>query len=673
LKSKHRAAAVSYLSNISLRWAIGLIVPALCVLLAGTWLTAKLLTEDLLKKDATEAARNWAEFLAVNVPDLEQIAAGEVPSTASLTFFEATRKTGKVFGFVIFNKDGYSQLVSDRSRIATVDLSEFSSQAAYAAKTGQPVVDIRSGSFESPSPYLAEAFVPVLVNGKTVAIVADFVDETAHRDYFHYDAWLASVALCGLTGLAFCLPAIAWYRRTREKQQADRRIQFLAHHDVLTGLPNRARLIERLQGALAVLPSRGGNVAIYFIDIDYFKQVNDTFGHDGGDFLLNTIGQRLSAMTRIEDMVARFGGDEFVIVQTGLVNKAQAEVFAKRIVTILSAPLYFKELEISATSTIGAAIAPADGVTPDRLLTSADLALYAGKTAGRSCVRFFTPDMDEAMQKRVALEKILRDIVAHEGLALQYQPVLEMSGRHLVGFEALVRLPAPDGTLIPPEAFIPLAEELRLIDRIGAWVLREACRAAMSWPEHLTVAVNLSPAQFASGSIEETVAKALKESGLKPQRLELEITETLLLANTEATMATLRKLKAMGVSIVMDDFGTGYSSLSYLWKFPFDKIKIDRSFMAAFEQSDDGVETVVKSIIALGREMKMRVTVEGVETARQVDFLYNAHADQVQGFYFGVPVPASEISADVLKDFRKSLVAGKPGDSKARLVKSAKG
>jgi diguanylate cyclase (GGDEF)-like protein len=663
---------VSYLSNISLRWAIGLIIPVLCVLLAGTWLTAKILTDDLLNEDATEAARTWAEFLAVNVPDLEQIAAGELPSKASLSFFEATSKAGQVFRYVIYNKEGYSQLVSDRSRIATVDLSEFSSKAAYAAKIGQPVVDIRTSNFENRSSFFAVAFVPVVINGRTVATVADFVDETAHRDYFYHDALLASVALCGLTGLAFCLPAIAWYRRTREKQRADRRIQFLAHHDVLTGLPNRARLIERLQGALAVLPATGGNIAIYFIDIDYFKRVNDTLGHDGGDFLLNTIGQRLSAMTRIEDMVARFGGDEFVIVQTGVVDKAQAEVFAKRIVSILSAPMYFKELEICAASTIGVAIAPADGVTPERLLTRADLALYAGKTAGRNCVRFFTPEMDEAMHKRVALEKILRDTVAHEGLLLQYQPVIAMSDRHLVGYEALVRLPAPDGTLIAPTTFIPLAEELRLIDKIGAWVLREACTTAMSWPERLTVAVNLSPAQFASGSIVDTVAKALKESGLKPHRLELEITETLLLANTEATMATLRKLKAMGVSIVMDDFGTGYSSLSYLWKFPFDKIKIDRSFMAAFEQSDDGVETVVKSIIALGREMKMRVTVEGVETAHQVDFLYNAHADQVQGFYFGKPVPASEISADVLKDFRKSLVAGMPVDAKVHLVKSVK-
>jgi len=656
---------VSCLSNISLRWAIVLIVPALCIPLAGTWLTAKFLTEDLLKKDATEAARTWAEFLAVNVPDLEQIAAGELPSTASLSFFQATSKAGEVYRYVIYNKDGYSQLVSDRSHIAPVDLSEFSSQAAYAAKTGRPVVDIRNGIDNRPA-YFAVAFVPVVVNGRTVATVADFVDETTHRDYFYYDAWLASFALCSVTGLAFCLPAIAWYRRTREKQQADRRIEFLAHHDVLTGLPNRARLIERLRGALAALPSTGGNIAIYFIDIDYFKQVNDTFGHDGGDFLLNTIGQRLSAITRIEDMVARFGGDEFVIVQTGLVDKAQAEAFAKRIVSILNAPMYFKELEISATSTIGVAVAPGDGLTPERLLTSADLALYAGKTDGRNSVRFFTPEMDEAMRKRVALEKILRHTVAREGLALEYQPVLEMSDRHLVGFEALVRLPAPDGTLIPPETFIPLAEELRLIDKVGEWVLREACCTAMSWPEHLTVAVNLSPAQFSSGSIEDTVAKALTASGLEPNRLELEITETLLLSNTEATLAILRKLKAMGVSIVMDDFGTGYSSLSYLWKFPFDKIKIDRSFMAAFEQSDDGVETVVKSIIALGREMKMRVTVEGVETARQVDFLYKAHADQVQGFYFGEPVPASEISADVLKDFRKSFAVGQPVDAKVQ-------
>jgi EAL domain-containing protein (putative c-di-GMP-specific phosphodiesterase class I) len=224
--------------------------------------------------------------------------------------------------------------------------------------------------------------------------------------------------------------------------------------------------------------------------------------------------------------------------------------------------------------------------------------------------------------------------------------------------------------LILPEVFLPLAEELRLIDKIGEWVLREACRTATSWPEHITVAVNLSPAQFASGSVEDAVANALKESGLKSNRLELEITETLLLAKTDVIVATLKRLKAMGVSIVMDDFGTGYSSLSYLWKFRFDKIKIDRSFMEAFKEPDDGVQTVVKSIIELGREMKLRVTVEGVETDRQVDFLSNANADQVQGYYFGDPLPASELSADALRDFGRRW---RPNESQSELTADISG
>ena len=639
--------------------------------MTGTWLTAKVLTDYLVNEDATESARNWAEFLATNLPDLKEIADGEMPSIASQTFFEATRKAGEVYRYVIFNKDGYSQLQSDRTSTRLLDLAEFSSQAAYTAKSGQPLVDIRRTQTENRTTYIAEAFVPVFVDGKSVATVGAFVDETARRNRFYTASLLASIALCALTGLSFAAPAIAWYRRTREKQQADRRIQFLAHHDVLTGLANRARLIERMQAALAVIPIAGGMVAVHFIDIDHFKQVNDTLGHDGGDFLLKTVGQRLNAVTQIEDMVARFGGDEFVVVQTAFVDRAQAETFARRVASILSAPICFKDEEISTTFTIGVALYPGDGVTPDRLLKSADLALYSGKAAGRNCIRFFEPEMDAVTQKRVTFEKTIREAVAHNKLALHYQPIFEMSGKSLVGFEALVRLVASDGTLIPPATFIQLAEEMRLIDKIGAWVLHEACRTAASWPDHLTVAVNLSPIQFESGDIEGAVAAALTNSGLNPHRLELEITESLLLNNTDATMAILKNLKAMGVSVVMDDFGTGYSSLSYLWKFPFDKIKIDRSFMDGFENSGRDVETVVRTIIALGREMKMLVTVEGVETAYQADFLYDAGADQVQGFYFGKPVPATEISAVVLKNFHKSLVGGDRVNAKLRLLKPA--
>ena len=233
--------------------------------------------------------------------------------------------------------------------------------------------------------------------------------------------------------------------------------------------------------------------------------------------------------------------------------------------------------------------------------------------------------------------------------------MFEISDRRLIGFEALIRLRKDDGTLIPPLVFIPVAEDLRLIDKVGAWVLREACRTAATWPENLTIAVNLSPAQFLAGSVSDIVAAALKETGLAAHRLELEITETLLLGNSEAILAELRTLKAMGVAIVMDDFGTGYSSLSYLWRFPFDKIKIDRSFMQSFDGSGHNAKTVVKTIIALGRELDMRVTVEGVETAKQADFLGEIDGDQAQGFFFGRPVPASEIGAGVLADFQKLL------------------
>ena len=334
----------------------------------------------------------------------------------------------------------------------------------------------------------------------------------------------------------------------------------------------------------------------------------------------------------------------------------------------------FREQSIIATASVGVALAPEDGTDPERLLKSADLALYKAKADGRNCVRFFLPEMDAELQARCKLERIIRDAVLHDRFELHYQPLFEMPGRHLLGFEALIRLPAEDGTLIPPLVFIPVAEELRLIDKIGAWVLREACRTAATWPDHLTVAVNLSPVQFLAGNVSDIVDAALKEADLAPHRLELEITETLILGNSDAIMAELQTIKAMGVSIVMDDFGTGYSSLSYLWRFPFDKIKIDRSFMEGFDGSGRDARTVVRTIIALGRELNMRVTVEGIENAKQAAFLDEVDGDQAQGFFFGRPVPSSEVSANILTDFQKRSAAASRAtaeDVRRRLVKSS--
>jgi diguanylate cyclase (GGDEF)-like protein len=464
---------------------------------------------------------------------------------------------------------------------------------------------------------------------------------------------------------------VATFEDITEWQEAQAQISHMAHHDALTGLANRTQLVEKLENALAVLPLRGGSIAVHFIDLDRFKSVNDTLGHDGGDFLLKTVAERLRSVTRVDDVVARLGGDEFVVVQTKVNGKDQAEEFARRLASAVTAPVKFREQVIVATMSVGVALAPADGTNPERLLKSADLALYKAKADGRNCIRFFLTEMDTELQERFKLESIIREAVRHDRFELHYQPLFEISEQRLIGFEALIRLPADDGTLIPPLVFIPVAEDLRLIDKIGAWVLREACRTAATWPENLTVAVNLSPAQFLTGSVSDIVAAALKETGLAAHRLELEITETLLLGNSKAIMTELQTLKAMGVAIVMDDFGTGYSSLSYLWRFPFDKIKIDRSFMQGFDGSGRDVKTVVKTIIALGRELNMRVTVEGVETATQAAFLDKADGDQAQGFFFGRPVPASEVSANILADFRKTHPAlSSAGGSEGKRLKA---
>jgi diguanylate cyclase (GGDEF)-like protein len=628
----------------------------------GVWQVLKSTVDRLLYWDATAAAESWAKYVAENVTDLEDIADGQPPSGESMAFFIRTQQIRHVFGFEILNLYGNLQLTSDGSKISTVRGAVHSDTAARAAELGQPVISVKEGTPPVRPKIYSEAYLPVIVNGRPRAVVAAYVDLTEQRDHFRQAFSFAALALCLLISGAVGIPTIAWYRRTKEKQQADRRIRFLAHHDALTGLSNRAQLIEKLENALAILPLRGGCLAVHFIDLDHFKEVNDTLGHDGGDFLLKTVAERLRTVTRPDDIVARLGGDEFVVVQTDIDGKGQVEDFARRLTSAVTAPMKLKEHEIAATVSVGVALAPADGTNPERLLKSADLALYKSKADGRNCTCFFESKMDAALQARIALEKTLRDAVQNERFILHYQPVFEISGQCLIGFEALIRLPAEDGTLIPPMTFIPIAEDLRLIGKIGAWVLREACKAAANWPEPLTVAVNLSPAQFEAGSISNVVASALKETGLAPSRLELEITETLLLGHSDAVMTELQSLKAMGIAIVMDDFGTGYSSLSYLWRFPFDKIKIDRSFMQGFDASGRDAETVVKTIIALGRQLNMRVTVEGVETAKQAAFLDAADADQVQGFFFGRPVSASEIGAIILKDFGKLL----PAESSAK-------
>jgi diguanylate cyclase (GGDEF)-like protein/PAS domain S-box-containing protein len=430
-----------------------------------------------------------------------------------------------------------------------------------------------------------------------------------------------------------------------ERRQAEAQIAHLAHHDALTGLPNRILFAQRLDEALA-RAHRGEPFALVCLDLDRFKEINDTLGHPVGDALLRAVTARLQSVIRPTDTVARLGGDEFALIQTRLERPADATAFAARLLEALQEAFDLDGYHVAASASIGVAIAPADGVAAEALMRRADMALYAAKADGRGRFRLFERDMDADLQARRTLELDLRRALETQQFELFYQPVVAIATRTVCGFEALLRWHHPTRGLVPPDRFIPLAEATGLLVPIGAWVLRQACAEAARWPCGGRVAVNLSAVQFSGAPLVQTVRAALADSGLDPHRLELEITETAMLQDTEATLATLHDLKALGVTIAMDDFGTGYSSLSYLQRFPFDKVKIDRSFTTHLGDRRESA-AIVGAVIDLCQSLEMRTTAEGVETECQFAALARAGCDEAQGFYFSPPRPAGEIPAMV--------------------------
>jgi diguanylate cyclase (GGDEF)-like protein/PAS domain S-box-containing protein len=429
-----------------------------------------------------------------------------------------------------------------------------------------------------------------------------------------------------------------------ERKQAEARIAYMAHHDALTNLPNRVLFNERLDEALTRLARSGENLAVLCIDLDHFKSVNDTLGHPVGDLLLRQVAERLGACLRKSDMVARLGGDEFAVVQTPVTGPNEASTLATRLIEVLSLPFDLDGHEVVVGASIGIALAPDDGDTSEALLRNADMALYRAKSDGRGTSHFFEPEMDRRLQARRTLELDLRKAYAQEEFELFYQPLVNVRSGRVCGFEALIRWRHPERGIVSPVEFIPIAEEIGLIVPIGEWVLREACRQAATWPSDIHIAVNLSPVQFRSRGIVQTVLAALGHSGLAPRRLELEITESVLLGETEANIATLHQLRALGVKIAMDDFGTGYSSLSYLRSFPFDKIKIDRSFVHEMVERPDCV-AIVCAVAGLGASLGIVTTAEGVETVAQLDRIRAEGCTEVQGYLFSAPRPASELAA----------------------------
>ncbi|MBZ6077186.1 putative bifunctional diguanylate cyclase/phosphodiesterase [Microvirga puerhi] len=435
---------------------------------------------------------------------------------------------------------------------------------------------------------------------------------------------------------------VATYEDITERRQAETQIAYMAHHDALTDLANRVLFREQMERSLVHAHRHDSRVAVLCLDLDRFKDVNDTLGHETGDALLKLVAQRLLACVGEEDVVARLGGDEFAVLQLSIQEPHDAAVLAMRIVESLGAPYDIEGQEIVIGTSIGIAFAAEGSPTPDQLLKHADLALYRAKSGGRGTFRFFEPEMDEQLQARRVLEVDLRKALVNGEFELFYQPQVDIRKKVITGYEALLRWRHPERGIVSPGEFIPIAEDIGLISPLGEWVIQEACQEAAKWPASMKVAVNLSPVQFRNKNLVQCVKNALTASNLCPSRLEVEITESVLLQDNDATLATLHQLRKLGVRIAMDDFGTGYSSLSYLRSFPFDKIKIDQSFVQGLSSRADCL-AIVQSIAGLGANLGMSTVAEGVETEDQLIQLRAAGCTEVQGYYFGRPKPAREL------------------------------
>ncbi len=497
----------------------------------------------------------------------------------------------------------------------------------------------------SPQEYMSERTAPVVAASDAVHELSDGRSIAIARRPMAGGGWVTT------------------HEDITERRRAEARIAHMARHDVLTDLPNRASLAERLEKAVAST-KRGELLAVHVFDLDRFKCVNDTLGHVAGDKLLRCVGERLRSIVRDTDTVARIGGDEFAIVQVSIRGPSDASMLAERLIQTVGAPYEIDGHQAVVGTSIGIAIGPIDGGSSEQLMRNADLALYRAKSDGRGTYRFFEPAMDARMKARRQMEADLNKGLTGGEFELHYQPLVDLKSNEVTGCEALIRWRHPMRGMVPPAEFIPLAEENGFIVALGEWVIREACATAASWPRPLKVSVNLSPAQFRNSHLASVVLSALGSAGLAPDRLELEITETVLLANTDANLAILKQLRSIGIKIALDDFGSGYSSLAYLQKFPFDRIKIDRCFVRDIDASSSS-RKIVRAMAAMANGLGMAATAEGVETEEQRAAVLSEGCSEMQGYLFSRAVPASEIEQLFLKRYAEDAEEKSKADKSA--------
>ncbi len=617
---------------------------ALCLLftllVAAAHVTIRQSSAEMLKRDALRTAQAWMQSQSGHLDEFAAALRGGSEPGELARLLAVAPGSGDIVHVMLYDRAGRVRFASDDTPIVAAEHHQLPSEV----ESGHPAITVHAGNRGSDGRIIAEVLLPVEADGEVLGALCIEIDQSDMRDMILTVLGETAMWLGFILAVAFGVPFLGYLIQLRRKASAERALDYLAHHDTLTQLANRATFQKRLERLLASEVAADRSLAVHHLDLDEFKAVNETHGHGAGDELLRQVAMRLSETLRETDCIARLGGDEFVILQQGIRDREQAEALAARIVQVLTERYEVHGQPVRISASVGVALAPEDSVDAEKLMSCADLALYFAKSSGRSCYRTFEASMHAELQQRRAIEARLRAATEERLFELHYQPFYTTKNRRLAGFEALVRLRDERGAMISPADFIPIAEEIGLIDEIGDFVIEEACRTAASWPEHLKIAINLSPVQFRTGAIAGKLAATCAATGLEPGRLEVEVTEGVLLENTESVSRQLNELRALGVSIVLDDFGTGYSSLSYLWQFSFDKIKIDQSFVRALGKSGN-VTDIVAAIVSLGRTLKARILAEGVETEEQAEQLRRMRCDQVQGFLLSRPLTTEHANA----------------------------
>ena len=639
-----------------LLWLVLALLPLAVVVLAINGLA-----ERHLKQSAQSSATAWAEHLALHVSDVELIFRGQPAPPQTQAQLLALRSLSGLRGYRFFAPDGRLVRVSEAlgsgsspttSTTGTTGTTTLPADVLADVLAGVQHVQLQTLVSDTAALDISAALVRVNRGGQTIGVAEVQVDQTERAALTTRSFRLAALIDCAALGLVLVLGLVLWRTRTAEVAAVQERALYLVQHDALSGALNRAHFHAALLKACAtqITQSSGGHIgsgkglAVLHIDIDRFKAFNERFGQSAGDQLLRDVSARLQAVLRGKDLLARLGGDQFAVLQNAVLSSGDISTLAERLLAAVAQTPLPADANWLVTASVGAAIHGVDGRDAEALMHAADLALLHAKSLGPGKHSFYDAVLDRQLQDRQELTQDLRQALAQRTLRLHFQPLFSAHGCTLTGYEALARWPHPTRGFVSPAEFIALAEQSGQINELGRWVIQAACTEAARWPGALTVAVNLSPAQFLrEGAVVEEVRAALQMSGLPAARLEVEITESLLMGDTEQVLRSLHALHKLGVKIAMDDFGTGYSSLAYLWRFPFDKLKIDRAFTQGLG-SDAKVDVIVGSIIHLAHSLAIRVNAEGVETVAQQQALARHGCDEFQGFLLGKPQPPERLA-----------------------------